>query len=331
MLEVMTWGARIAAGLAFVIALVWLFAPREPVETNIAFDPATLPKDLDAHLAQLEAAVPGITPGVEKRIIWHGATGVQTDLAVVYIHGFSATSEEIRPVPDRVAEALGANLYFTRLTGHGRDGAAMAAATVGDWMHDVAEAYAIGHRLGREVLVISTSTGATLAAATALDPQMSKRIKGHVFVSPNFGLANPAGALLGWPAARYWAPLLVGAERSFETRNADHARFWTTRYPTVATMPMAAIVKHIRAQDMARVKLPALFLFSDEDKVVSPRATREVAARWGAPAILQPLTMGPEDDVYSHILAGDILSPGQTARAVDVILDWVRALPATPD
>lgn len=331
MLEVLILVAWIVAGLAFVIALIWLFAPREPVVTDITFDPATLSGDLDGYLARGEAAVPGITPGAEKRILWHGAPGAQTDLAVIYIHGFSATSEEIRPVPDHVAKALSANLYFMRLTGHGRDGAALAAASAGDWMHDVAEAYAIGRRLGREVLVISTSTGATLAAATALDSRMSQGITGHVFVSPNFGLANPAGALLGWPAARYWAPLLVGAERRFETRNAAHARYWTTRYPTVANMPMAAIVKHVRAQDMARAQVPALFMVSEEDKVVSPRATRDIAARWGVSATLQTFMLGAKDDVYSHILAGDILSPGQTARAVDVIVDWARDLTPAPD
>lgn len=329
MLEILIWGARLMVALACVVGLIWLFAPREPVNMEITFDAATLPEDLDTYLEQAEGHLPDVTPGAEKRIIWHGARGAQTDLAVVYVHGFSATSEEIRPVPDRVADALGANLYFTRLTGHGRDGAAMATATVGDWMQDVAQAYAIGRRIGKEVIVISTSTGATLAAATALDPQISQGIKGHVMVSPNFALANPAGVLLGWPGARYWAPLLVGKERSFETRNAAHARYWTTQYPTVATMPMAAIVRWVRAVDWGAAQVPVLFVFSDADRVVSPRATRKVAARWGAPATLQTISMGQDDDDYAHIIAGDILSPGQTERAVALIVDWARGLMPT--
>ena len=68
-----------------------------------------------------------IRPGLQKEIVWaNPATKTKTPLAIVYIHGFSASKGEVRPLPDKVASALGANLFFTRLTGHGEDGAAMA-------------------------------------------------------------------------------------------------------------------------------------------------------------------------------------------------------------
>ena len=102
-------GRRLGTTLLIAIVAVaglFAFAPREPL-------------DLDSYLRDREAVVGGITPGTEKRILWAGAAGARTDWAVVYLHGFSATSEEIRPVPDRVAAGLGANLYFTRLAGYG--------------------------------------------------------------------------------------------------------------------------------------------------------------------------------------------------------------------
>ena len=326
MLEFLTWTARVIAVLVAIGAGLWVFGPYEPVEAANAFDPNALPDDLDAYLAQSEALVPNLRPGTHKRIHWHGLPGAQTDVAVVYIHGFSASSEEIRPVPDRVAQALGANLYFTRLTGHGQDGAAMATATAGAWLQDVAEAYAIGRKIGRQVLVISTSTGGTLAAATATDPGLSEGILGHVFVSPNFGLANPAGQLLSWPAARYWAPLIAGQNRSFEVRNEAHGAYWTSAYPTIAAMPMAAIVRYVAGLDVSTAQLPAMFLFSDADQVVSSTATREVAAKWGGPVQLEPVTVGPDDDPYSHVIAGDILSPGMTDPAVASITKWAQTL-----
>ena len=36
--------------------------------------------------------------------------------------------------------------------------------------------------------------------------------------------------------------------------------------------------------------------------------------------------MGPGDDPYGHILAGDILSPNQTAPVVALITNWLRGL-----
>jgi alpha-beta hydrolase superfamily lysophospholipase len=314
-----------AAALAFVVG------PRAPVAGDVAVDPAALPEDLDAWLAAKEAAVPDLRAGAEKRIVWAGAAGARTPLSVVYVHGFSASAEELRPVPDRVAEALGANLFFTRLAGHGRDGAAMAEARAGDWVADMAEAMAIGRRIGERVIVIGTSTGGTLAALAALDPALPEALgeglAGIVFVSPNFRIANPAAPLLTLPGARHWLPALVGEERGFTPINTGHAAHWTTRYPSVAVLPVAALAAHVRGLDAGATEVPALFLYSEHDKVISPRAVRRAYAAWGGPKRLVPFVMAPGDDPYSHVLAGEILSPAQTERAVAEILGWARALP----
>ncbi|MEP3393641.1 MAG: alpha/beta hydrolase [Litoreibacter sp.] len=282
--------------------------------------------DLDAYLEAQEAPFDDITEGVEKRIIWAGEVGAKTPLAIVNIHGFSATSEEIRPVPDKLAEQLGANLFFTRITGHGRGSLAMAETVAGDWLEDTAEALAIGRRIGDEVLVISTSTGGTAIAIAASNPKLMKQVKGIVMVSPNFRVRSPFATLLEWPLARSWAALVAGAERSFDPENEGHAKYWTTLYPTTALIPMAALVKHARGVDYTQVTTPALFIFSDEDAVVSAETTRAISTKWGAPVQLAPRVMGEGDDPFNHVVAGDILSPGQTDETVVLIKDWAAGL-----
>ena len=307
-------------------ALAWLFGPREPVDTSHGFDPASLGDDLDAWLAAREAQVPGLRPEARKRIVWAGTPGERTPLSIVYLHGFSASAEEIRPVPDRVAERLGANLHFARLTGHGSDGRALAEASAGAWIADLAEAMAIGRRIGERVIVIGTSTGGTLAAHLAHDPALAEGVAGIVFVSPNFRVRNAGAFLLNWPRARVWLPTVLGPERAFEPVNEGHAAHWTTRYPSIAVLPMAALVAHVRALDHGGVQVPALFLYSEHDAVIAPAEVGRVAAAWGGPTEIHPFVMGAGDDPSSHVIAGDILSPGQTARAVDLISDWAQRL-----
>ncbi len=321
------WLGRVLLGLIITVAIVWFFWPREPVDTEIAFDPRILPENLDVYLAKEEGRYSDITDGVQKRIIWAGAAGVQTDIAVVNIHGYSATSEEIRPVPDNVARALGANLFFTRLRGHGRGGLAMAEPVAGDWLEDTAEALAIGRRIGKEVVVIATSTGGTIAAVAATNPALAEAVKGIVFVSPNFRIKNPTATILEWPLVRSWAALVAGAERSFAPLNDDHQKYWTTLYPTVALIPMAAIVKFARDTDYSKVTTPALFVFSDDDAVVDAETTRAVSTKWGGPVTLAPRVMGPEDDPFNHVIAGDILSPSQNAETSAIITNWIKELP----
>lgn len=320
-----------ALGRILLVVLVlggmaWVTAPEEPVDRRVDFDPAVIGPDIPAYLAASEARFGDIRPGVEKRVSWAGAPGVKTPIAVVYVHGFSATSEEIRPVPDRVAAALGANLYFTRLTGHGRAGDAMAEATAGGWIEDMAEAMAIGRRIGERVLVISTSTGATLAAIAATDPVLSEGMAGVILVSPNFGIANPAAKILDLPWARVWGPLLAGERRSFPPSNPAHGQFWTTDYPTLALFPMAALIREAKAQDYARATLPVLLIYSPNDSVIDVAAIPAIRDAWGGPVQEEQRIMGPGDDPNSHVIAGDILSPGQTGPTVDLILAWARGL-----
>jgi pimeloyl-ACP methyl ester carboxylesterase len=320
------WIGRLFLLLVLAVGGLWLFGPREPVDLDVIFEAELSPETLDAYFAEHEAQYSDIVPGTERRVVWAGEAGAKTDVTVLYVHGFSATSEEIRPVPDRVAEALGANLIYARLSGHGRSGEAMAEPEARDWMYDTLEALEAARTIGSRVIVMSTSTGGTLMAAAALRADAMENVAGLVFVSPNFAINSPASVILTWPAVEWWGPLVAGAERSFETLNEGHAAYWTNSYPTVALMPMAALVKHVDALNMDAAQVPALFMFSEEDQVVSPQKTREVAGEWGGASELAVLSMGPEDDPYSHVIAGDILSPGQTEAAAQRMITWAQAV-----
>jgi len=317
--RVLLWGI-------IALAAVYVLGPVEPVDRTITFDPASLPQDLDAYLAQEEAKLPDIRHGTEKHIFWNGDAGQKTPLAVVYLHGFSASRQEISPVAENVAKALGANLFMTRLAGHGRSDAAMAEPMAGTWINDTAEAMAIGRRIGERVLVIATSTGGTLAAIAATDPVLSQDVAGMVMISPNFGIAPLPTFLLGLPWVRQWGPLVAGETQSFKPANEKTALYWNTSYPTVAAVPMAALVRHAVRLDYSTVKIPALFLFSPKDQVVDPDATERVVAAWGGAKEEQYPVLTAKDDPNRHVITGDIRSPDQTAKFVSWIVDWAKGL-----
>lgn len=316
----------IFGGLILAFVSIWVLTPRETAPLAITFDETLIGDNMTAYLATREARFDDITPNVAKQIIWARAPQQKTPLSLIYIHGFSASAEEIRPVPDRLATALGANLFYTRLRGHGRGSAAMDEATIADWMDDMGEALAIGRRLGEKTIVISSSTGGTISAVAALDPMLSAHIKGFIFVSPNFGINNPFAGLLTWPLAQHWVPLILGDTRQSTPRNALNARYWTTTYPTTALLPMATLVKAVVNADFSTAQAPALFYFSTDDQVVDPANTINIASRWGDTATSITVTMGADDDEFSHVIAGDIVSPGQTEAATITMLDWINGL-----
>jgi len=285
---------------------------------------------IDEWLAASESAFPDIRPGLAKEIIWADpAAKSRTALAVVYIHGFSASKGEVRPLPDLVAKAFGANLFYTRLAGHGRSGDAMAEASVGDWQKDMLEALEIAARLGDRTLIIATSTGASLATWALSQPPLAARVAGAVFLAPNFRIKGRGAFLLTAPLASLSARVILGHRRSFAPLNALHAAYWTAEYPVPALLPMAALVAQVRALPFETIQVPTLFIRSPGDRVVDATQTDAVAARWGGPStIIDPGEIG---DPHGHVVAGDALSPSTTNQVVENILNWFREIHQSTD
>lgn len=310
--------------LALAGAALWLSDRREgwPAAARV---PAPEPgADLDAWLALREGVFDDIIHGTEKAINWAGTPGERTPLAVVYIHGFSASRQEISPVPENVAAALGANYFGTRLAGHGRDGAALGEASVDDWARDIAEAMAIGRRLGERVVLIGTSTGGSLATLAALDPAYRDDIAAVIAISPNFALADRQAWTLDLPWAPFWLPRVGGAERSFEPYDERHALYWTERYPTQALFPLRAVQRAAAAADHASARVPLLVFYAANDVVVVSAATARVVQHWGAR--VDAHLIDNADDPGQHVITGDIRSPSTTGFVTATILAWLADL-----
>lgn len=312
--------------LVGIVVAAFAYGPVKRVDLSVLDARQEITQPLDQYLQEQEAQYSDIRDGQEKQIHWAGEVGQKTPIAIVYVHGFSASLEEIRPVPDKIAQFFEANLFFTRLAGHGRTGEAMAEATAEAWLRDFAQAVEIGRQIGERVVVMSTSTGGTLAAAAALNDTLMQDVAGLVFVSPNFEIKASVARLLTWPAAEIWLPWIAGKERSFETRSEDHATYWTSSYPSSAVFPMAALVRDVDALDLTQAQTPALFLYSDDDIVVSAAKTDEVVTEWGGPKQKKKIKVGPDDDPNSHVIAGRIMSPTSTPVVIDVIRDWILEL-----
>lgn len=324
---------RVVLGIATALALAvaaFLAGPTNefgaPMPSQRSIPTANI-AELEDWIKTSEAAYPDIKPGNAKGIVWHSSAKQRTPWSVVYLHGFSASRLETAPVTDRVAQELGANAFHTRLTGHGRPGAAMAEASAQDWLADAVEAVHIGQTLGEQVLVISCSTGATLATWLATS-QESSRVAAHVFISPNFGPKDKRAEMVNGPWGRKIALALEGKNRGWTPEDARETNAWTTRYPTQAVFPMMAMVKSVRDSDLSTFQTPVLVLYSEQDQTVDPVETQAAFTRFGAPLkTLEPVTYSTSKG--QHVLAGEIKSPQAVAPMVQSIVGWVRSLPKT--
>lgn len=311
--------------LGLVLATAALLGPRARMDPFPGFP--RIRGDVEAYLWASEAAVPDLRPGDGKRIVWADSLmRSRTALALVYLHGFTADPHEVEPLSTELGRALGANVYFARLAGHGRAPDAMGDVEVEDWLTDVAEAMAIGRRIGERVVLIGTSTGGTLAAWAAARPDFQDDLAAIVLLSPNFHPRDRRSRMLLWPWGGVLAKLVEGRERCFETHGPAHARHWTECHPTRALLPMMALVEEVRTSDLSRVQVPTMVVYVPGDEVVDTEEARRAYDRIGSPR-KRLLPVPGVEDPDAHVPAGDILSPGTTAFVREEILGFLDSIP----
>ncbi|MGR5061402.1 alpha/beta hydrolase [Photobacterium sp. DNB22_13_2] len=303
-----------------VIAALYVFSPR--VDTSYTYVEVSIPQQVDHFIVTKEQQFSDITPGTEKKITWAGELNRSTEYAVVYLHGFSSSRQDTAPLAQLVASELGANLFETRLRGHGRPADSMKQVTVNDWLNDARHAYEIGELLGDKVIVIGLSTGATLALWLASQPELLK-LSHTVLISPNMGPADSNAELLLMPMGNEIAKLVIGDYREWKPVNDAQARYWTTRYPVEALVTMMGVVEVTRNQPLEQIETPVLTFYSEQDRIVDIAKTQAMLERLPE-NYRQSVVISGSGDKLQHVLVGDILSPHTTGQVAKKITEFIN-------
>ena len=141
--------SRIRLSLIILLALILLAIAGPKVNIDTSWEDVQIPQDVESWLETSEASAQNLRPELHKEIIWADSTHRRTKYSVVYLHGFSSSRHETNPFADSIAAALHANLFYTRLSGHGQDGEAMGKATAHEWIQDTVESIRIGEAIDK--------------------------------------------------------------------------------------------------------------------------------------------------------------------------------------
>ncbi|MCA6487053.1 MAG: alpha/beta hydrolase [Chitinophagaceae bacterium] len=299
----------VAAG---ILVLYWVGPnPADPVYTNDLPVLSDSPQQLEMYVAEQEKKHP-IKPDNQARIVWNNdSLKNTTEYALVYLHGFSASQEEGNPVHRNLAKAFGCNLYLARLAEHGIDtsDALMNYTAEGLWQ-TAKEAYAIGKKLGKKVILMGTSTGGTVALQLAA---AFPEIAGIILYSPNISINDPNAWLLNNPWGLQIARLVK--ESNFNTAGQDdstYKKYWNHTYRLEATVQLQELLETTMVPaTFGAVRQPvlALYYFKDEnnqDKVVKVSAIQKMMQELGTPdSLKRSVAMA---NAGNHVLASPIVS-----------------------
>ena len=296
---------------AFLLTIVYLLgpAPSNPVFNN------TLPSidsniNLDEYVEVIERSHK-IKPNNQASIIWADSAKMPTEYAIVYLPGFSASQMEGDPVHKQIAKKFNCNLYLARLAEHGIDTAEeMINLTAEKYWESAKQAYAIGKKLGKKVIIMSTSTGGTLSLQLAA---AYPEIAGLIMYSPNIAVNNPAAPLLDNPWGLQIGRLVMkGNYVNVAYTDSAYPKYWNTHYRIEAVVALQNLMEATMTTTLfSKINQPTLALYyykndKEQDHVVKVSAIKEMFASISTPDSLKVLKAMP--NTANHVLASPILS-----------------------
>ena len=254
-------------------ALVVLYflgpVPKAPVYSNnmpVYTSPLTV---LEDSLTSFEAQFP-TKENNEAKIIWYGLQGEPTEYCVLYIHGYSASHMEGAPAHIDVASRYGANLLLVRLPEHGVHSEDPMLNYNADSLWESSKSgLALAQRLGKKVIVMSTSTGGTLSLKLAAE--FPEDVFALINMSPNVNPKPWNAPLLNNHWGHQLAMLAMGGD--FRTlhdlkEHPEYPKYWYHRYRVESLVNMQQLVETTMTEEtFARVTSPSLTLVYYEDNL----------------------------------------------------------------
>jgi pimeloyl-ACP methyl ester carboxylesterase len=247
-----------------IILLVGIYflgpKPDKPVYSKVMPAVPASGEELEKYIADREEKH-AIKPDNEAKIIWYDSSKQKTPVAVVYIHGFSASPMEGDPTHRRFANAFGCNLYLSRLADHGIDTTeALLQFTADRAWESAKEALAVGKTLGEKVILLSTSTGGTLALMLAAEyPQ---DVLALINLSPNIAINDGAAFILNDPWGLQIARMVVGGNYRVTDASEEHAKYWNNKYRLESLTELEELVESSMSEETFKaVTQPTLTLY----------------------------------------------------------------------
>ena len=267
----------------------------------------------DRYLEQKEAAF-SIKEDNQSRVIWNNdSLRIRTDYCLLYLHGFSASWYEGYPVIMEFAKKYGMNAYFPRLASHGIETTdALIDMTPDALWESAKEALMVAQKLGKKVIIMSTSTGGTLSLKLASD--FPEYVDALIMFSPNVEINNSAAFLLSKPWGLQIARKVYKSKYRVTNEDFDSkdCQYWNCKYRLEATVYLQQLVEACMTPEVFKnVSVPVFvgYFYKDEanqDDIVKVSSILKMFDQLGTASDQKTKVAFP--DAGNHVIACELTS-----------------------
>jgi esterase/lipase len=301
--------------LLLVLVAGYLLGPKPPkpeLNKNLPSLPTSV-RNLESYIAEKESEY-SVRPDNESRIFWaNDSLKERTDYCLLYLHGFSSSWYEGYPANLKFAKHFGMNAYLPRLASHGLETEdALVDMTPDNLWKSAKEALMVARSLGKNVIIMSTSTGGTLGLQLAAD--FPEYVDGLILYSPNIRINNGAAFLLSKPWGLQIGRKVTGGKYRVtnEDFNSKDCQYWYCKYRMEAVIYLQQLVEAtMNKSTFTRVTAPVFlgYYYKDEnnqDETVKVSAMLKMFDQLGTPADRKIKVAFPE--AGDHVIACELTS-----------------------
>lgn len=293
-------------------------------------------RKLERHIASFEQLEGPLKSDNEARIVWQNPDNPgKTPFSFVYLHGFTASQGEGEPLHRTLARETGSNLFLTRITGHGLINRGTRPLDEAAWLQSARYALSVGLTIGERVILLGTSTGATLALYLAAHyPQL---VQALLLYSPLIGFANERIHLLEGRYINRMAHVLLRRfqlEKSEHDRNPMWNKYWYTSYRFEEILALVRLIKTYMTKETFKKITQPLFMGyyyksrEIQDDTVSVDAMLEMFDSISTPQHLKQKQAYP--DAEGHVITSKFTTT-ETDAVISDSLKFLQDVVMHPD
>ena len=214
-----------------------------------------------------------IRPGCEA---WScEGSGVNGDIGILLIHGFTGSPASMRPLGDDLAER-GFAVELPLIPGHGTHWKDLVKVTWQDMARETVAAFERLRSRTSAQVAVGLSNGGLIALRLA--QTRGDDVDGIVLINPFLATKDPRSRIL--PLLKMVVPSLPGVINDIAKPGMDEVGY--DRLPLRALASTMQLQKEVRA-DLAATKVPTLLFSSREDHVIGPYSSELIADKIGSP------------------------------------------------
>jgi esterase/lipase len=202
-------------------------------------------------------------------------------------------------------------LYLARLADHGIDTVDQLINFTPDrWWESGKQALAIGKALGEKVIIISTSTGGTVALMLAA--QYPDDVFALINMSPNIAINDPNAWVANNPWGLQMARLIIGGKSRVAGKDPEVGKYWNNEYRLESISQLEELLEDAMTKEtFSKVHCPSLSLYYyknklEQDPTVKVSAILEMNKQLATPDSLKEAVAIP--GAGGHVLASHLVS-----------------------